>query len=150
MGGASSAVASSGGGYSSQAAMSQATVPGTTGSYVSGMGYVPRATAASDSSQIYGALGQALQDASKGFGGALGSMSYPSYGSMSVPEAYVPDYTTMGSAVTSLFPNAAQGLGPLAGTSRGSEFQSASIPRGPRASGFQFSQLLRAAPYMGA
>ena len=35
-----------GGGYSSMAAMRNATIPGTTGSYFSGMGYVPRATIA--------------------------------------------------------------------------------------------------------
>jgi len=34
------------GGYGSMAGMQNATIPGTTGSYVSGMGYVPRATAA--------------------------------------------------------------------------------------------------------
>lgn len=34
------------GGYGSMAGMQAATIPGTTGSYVSGMGYVPRATAA--------------------------------------------------------------------------------------------------------
>jgi hypothetical protein len=149
MGGASSTVASSGGGYSSPAAMSQATVPGTTGSYVSGMGYVPRATAAPNSSQAYSALGQALQDATKGFGGSLGSMTYPDYGSMPIPETTVPDYSAMSSTPESLFPNAARGLGPLSGTLRGYEFQSAAIPRGPRSSGFQFSQLLRAAPYAG-
>lgn len=33
------------GGYGSMAGMKQATIPGTTGSYVSGIGYVPRATA---------------------------------------------------------------------------------------------------------
>ena len=33
------------GGYGSMAGMQKATIPGTTGSYVSGMGYVPRATA---------------------------------------------------------------------------------------------------------
>lgn len=149
MGGASSAVASSGGGYASQAAMSRATIPGTTGSNISGMGWVPQATTAPDYSQIYGTLGQALQDVSKNFGGALGSMPTPSYGSMSIPEAYVPDYTTMGSAVTSLFPSA-QGLGPMAGTSRSYDFKPASVARGPRSTGFQFSQLLRAAPYTGA
>lgn len=35
-----------GGGYESLSAMQQATIPGTTGSYVSGMGYVPKATLA--------------------------------------------------------------------------------------------------------
>jgi hypothetical protein len=34
------------GGYGSMAGMQNATIPGTTGSYVSGMGYVPRATVA--------------------------------------------------------------------------------------------------------
>jgi hypothetical protein len=129
--------------------MSQATIPGTSGSNISGMGWVPKATAASDYSQIYGPLGQALQDVSKSFGGALGSMGGSGYTPTSIPEAYIPDYTTMGSAVTSLFPSA-QGLGPLAGTSRGYDFKSASVARGPRSSGFQFSSLLRAAPYTGA
>lgn len=151
MGGASSVAASSGGGYSSQEAMSRATVPGTTGSYVSGMGWVPRAQAApSVNSATYSALGNALSDAAKGFGGTLGSMSYPDYGSMPLPSTSIPDYATMGSTVASLFPNSLQGLGPLAGTSRGSQFQSAAIPRGPRSTGFQFSQISRAAPYTGA
>lgn len=149
MGGASSAVASSGGGYASQAAMSRATIPGTTGSNISGMGWVPKASAPTDYSQIYGTLGQALQDASKSFGGALGSMGSSSYGAAPIPESYIPDYTTMGSTVTSLFPNA-QGLGPLVGTSRAYDFKPASVARGPRSTGFQFSQLLRASPYTGA
>ncbi len=150
MGGASSVAASSGGGYASQSAMSNATIPGTTGSNISGMGWVPQAQAASSMDpSAYSALGSALSDAAKGFGGTLGSMNYPDYGSIPLPSASIPDYTTMGSAVTSLFPSSLQGLGPLAGTSRGSQFASAAIPRGPKSSGFQFSQLSRAVPYMG-
>lgn len=85
MGGASSAAsavpaASSAGGYASQGAMSAATIGGTTGSNVSGMGWVPRAQAAGGSGvnymEIAKLFGGALKDSSGQFGRAMANQQY--------------------------------------------------------------------------
>jgi len=68
MGGASASAvpaASSAGGYASKGAMSAATIGGTTGSNVSGMGWVPKAQAAG------GGGGMNYTELAKLFGGAL-------------------------------------------------------------------------------
>ena len=78
MGGASSAPASAAsGGYSSPAAMARATIGGTTGSNVAGMGYVPRAQAAS-SGAGWNAIGNAITNASGQFGNAIANQQYGS------------------------------------------------------------------------
>jgi hypothetical protein len=93
MGGKSSTpAASSSGGYSNAGAMARATIGGTTGSNVAGMGYVPRAQAASSSffkptPQQMQAFGNTVMDATKGFGGALAGQSYDAGSGMS-PSAF--------------------------------------------------------------
>ncbi len=66
--------ASSAGGYASQGAMSAATIKGTTGSNISGMGWVPRAQM--DYSKIFDAFGGALKDSSGQFGKAVAGQQY--------------------------------------------------------------------------
>ena len=79
MGGASSAsaapAASAAGGYANPAAMARATIGGTTGSNVAGMGYVPRAQESGRnlSPRILEALGGGIADATRQFGNAVAS-----------------------------------------------------------------------------
>ena len=92
MGGKSSApAASASGGYSNAGAMARATIGGTTGSNVAGMGYVPKAQAASSffkpTPQQMQAFGSTLSNAAKGFGGALASQRYDA-GSAASPSAF--------------------------------------------------------------
>lgn len=83
MGGASASAvpaASSAGGYASKGAMSAATVGGTTGSNVSGMGWVPKAQAAGGGGMNYMELaklfGGALKDSSGQFGKAVAEQQF--------------------------------------------------------------------------
>jgi len=92
MGGKSSApAASSSGGYSNPGAMARATIGGTTGSNVAGMGYVPRAQAASSfwkpTPQQMQAFGSTLSDATRQFGGAVAGQT-SSAGSAADPSAF--------------------------------------------------------------
>lgn len=84
MGGASASAvpaASSAGGYASKGAMSAATVGGTTGSNVSGMGWVPRAQAAGGGGgmnymELAKLFGGALKDSSGQMGKAVGGQQF--------------------------------------------------------------------------
>lgn len=82
MGGASASAvpaASLAGGYAGKGAMSAATVGGTTGSNVSGMGWVPKAQvtgAGTNYSEIAKLFGGALKDASGQFGSAVAGQQY--------------------------------------------------------------------------
>lgn len=92
MGGKSSApAASASGGYSNPAAMARATVSGTTGSNVAGMGYVPKAQANSSfwkpTQQQMSNFGNTVMDATGKFGGALAGQSYGA-GSGASPSAF--------------------------------------------------------------
>lgn len=92
MGGKSSApAASASGGYSNAGAMARATIGGTTGSNVAGMGYVPKAQANSSfwkpTQQQMSNFGNTVMDATKGFGGALAGQSYDAGSGMS-PSAF--------------------------------------------------------------
>jgi len=91
MGGASTSAvpaASSAGGYASKGAMSAATVGGTTGSNVSGMGWVPRAQAASGSGMNYTELAKLFGGALKNSSGQFGKAVSEQQGGASSFEGY--------------------------------------------------------------
>ena len=66
--------ASTTGGYASPGAMSAATVKGTTGSNIAGMGYVPRAQLAGP--DYWSFAGKTLADVSKQFGKSMAEQKY--------------------------------------------------------------------------
>jgi len=97
MGGASSAsavpAASAAGGYSSPASMARATIGGTTGSNVAGMGYVPRAQAAGQGGVNYAkiaeAFGGAVKDSFGKVGSSIAGQQY-GLGGMAPSDAFTP------------------------------------------------------------
>lgn len=113
MGGASASAvpaASSAGGYASKGAMSAATIGGTTGGNVSGMGWVPRAQAASGGTnymELAKFFGGALKDSSGQFGKAVAGQQYGTGGypaaSFSSPDASAFQPGSFGMDAGSLF-----------------------------------------------
>lgn len=132
MGGSKSApAASSAGGYSNPAAMARATIGGTTGSNVSGMGWVPKAQASSSfwkpTQQQMSAFGDTLSDATRQFEKTFANQRFAApmapdagmFSPQSAPSPFAGLAVAMPRVSSSRIASAAQNLGPAGSMTTG-------------------------------